>query len=89
MNTAVSWPCSSSGCTWPVSLIVTLSALAITNSRNICAGVGEPIQTEPVSGSGSSGVLIDTVPTFDASGQLLAANCASVQPLQAVGDRRR
>src|ERR1700677_585004 len=79
-NTTVSWPVLALGSTWPLSLIVTLSAEAIRNSRYICEGVGEPMYAEPTRWSGSNGDVIETVPTLDAAGQLFAANCASVQP---------
>ena len=63
-----------SGCTLPVSLSVTLSADASRKMRYGWAAVGSARKIPPVRWSGSSGDVIDTVPSFDAFGQFVAAN---------------
>ena len=54
----------------------------------MCPGIGAPIQTDPVSGSGRSGVAIDTVPTLDALGQARRRELSVRAARQSVGDRR-
>src|SRR5262249_44383791 len=76
---AVICPVPASGCTLPVSLMVTPSADAIRNVRYGVAAVGAPRKIPPVRWSGSNGDVIETVPSFEAFGQFASANCPSEQ----------
>jgi hypothetical protein len=80
LNTVVNCPVVGFGVTWPDRWTFTLSPAAARNSLYIWPGMGAPMYTDPVSWSGSNGVVIATVPTLDPFGQLPAANWASVQP---------
>jgi hypothetical protein len=72
-----------SGATSPISLISVPGPEATRKIRNGLLAVGAPKYSEPVSGLGWSGLLIETLPIFAASGHVagsseVAPSCASV-----------
>src|SRR4029079_932875 len=83
-NTVVRWPVLGSGVTLPPSWSSVPGPESTMKIRNGLLAVGAPKYSEPVSGLGWSGLVIETLPIFGASGHVagssdVAPSCASEQ----------